>query len=123
MIFLIDHVLPDSYFANNLRALSVDMAVFRELLRFKLPELAQHLDKLQKTANDGMSGKAKHVVTRVVLRPCHTRQLLQTTWRLALVTDVTPQGLLIVRNHTCMAVRVCTNVHLTSYFSALNSEG
>ena len=59
MIFLIDHVLPDSYFANNLRALSVDMAVFRELLRFKLPELAQHLDKLQKTANDGMSGISK----------------------------------------------------------------
>ncbi|XP_022104007.1 TBC1 domain family member 30-like [Acanthaster planci] len=53
MIFLIDHVLPDSYFANNLRALSVDMAVFRELLHFKLPELAQHLDKLQKTTNDG----------------------------------------------------------------------
>ena len=56
MIFLIDHVLPDSYFANNLRALSVDMAVFRELLHFKLPELAQHLDKLQKSANDGLSG-------------------------------------------------------------------
>ncbi|XP_038054480.1 TBC1 domain family member 30-like isoform X2 [Patiria miniata] len=53
MIFLIDHVLPDSYFANNLRALSVDMAVFRELLHFKLPELAEHLDKLQKTSNDG----------------------------------------------------------------------
>ncbi len=57
MIFLIDHVLPDSYFANNLRALSVDMAVFRELLHFKLPDLAQHLDKLQKAANDGVSGK------------------------------------------------------------------
>ena len=57
MIFLIDHVLPDSYFANNLRALSVDMAVFRELLHFKLPDLAQHLDKLQKAANDSASGK------------------------------------------------------------------
>ena len=57
MIFLIDHVLPDSYFANNLRALSVDMAVFRELLHFKLPDLAQHLDKLQKAANDSASGR------------------------------------------------------------------
>ena len=56
MIFLIDHVLPDSYFANNLRALSVDMAVFRELLHFKMPELAQHLDKLQKSNNDGLPG-------------------------------------------------------------------
>ena len=57
MIFLIDHVLPDSYFANNLRALSVDMAVFRELLHFKLPDLAQHLDRLQKAAIDGVSGR------------------------------------------------------------------
>lgn len=51
MIYLIDKVLPDSYFANNLRALSVDMAVFRDLLRMKLPELSQHLHNLQKAAN------------------------------------------------------------------------
>lgn len=51
MIYLIDKVLPDSYFANNLRALSVDMAVFRDLLRLKLPELSQHLHYLQKAAN------------------------------------------------------------------------
>lgn len=51
MIYLIDKVLPDSYFANNLRALSVDMAVFRDLLRIKLPELSQHLHHLQKVAN------------------------------------------------------------------------
>lgn len=56
MIFLIDHVLPDNYFTNNLRALSVDMAVFRELLHFKMPVLADHLDKLQKAANDCESG-------------------------------------------------------------------
>ncbi|KAG3291447.1 TBC1 domain family member 30, transcript variant X2 [Ictidomys tridecemlineatus] len=51
MIYLIDKVLPESYFVNNLRALSVDMAVFRDLLRMKLPELSQHLDTLQRTAN------------------------------------------------------------------------
>lgn len=51
MIYLIDKVLPESYFANNLRALSVDMAVFRDLLRLKLPELSQHLHHLQKVAN------------------------------------------------------------------------
>lgn len=57
MIYLIDKVLPDSYFANNLRALSVDMAVFRDLLRLKLPELSQHLHHLQKAANrDGGGG-------------------------------------------------------------------
>lgn len=51
MIYLIDKVLPESYFANNLRALSVDMAVFRDLLRLKLPELSQQLHHLQKVAN------------------------------------------------------------------------
>ena len=56
MIYLIDKVLPESYFVNNLRALSVDMAVFRDLLRLKLPELSQHLDTLQKTANKESGG-------------------------------------------------------------------
>jgi hypothetical protein len=57
MIFLIDHVLPDSYFANNLRALSVDMAVFRDLLRFRLHDLSKHLDYLQTAARDKNSGE------------------------------------------------------------------
>lgn len=57
MIYLIDKVLPESYFVNNLRALSVDMAVFRDLLRLKLPELSQHLDTLQRTANKESGGK------------------------------------------------------------------
>ena len=56
MIFLIDHVLPESYFANNLRALSVDMAVFRELLSVHLPTLSHHLDKLQAAARDHNTG-------------------------------------------------------------------
>ncbi|KAJ8946981.1 hypothetical protein NQ318_019062 [Aromia moschata] len=53
MIFLIEGVLPDSYFADSLRGLSVDMAVFRELLRSKLPKLSKHLDTLQNAAKDG----------------------------------------------------------------------
>lgn len=57
MIYLIDKVLPESYFVNNLRALSVDMAVFRDLLRMKLPELSQHLDALQRTANKESGGE------------------------------------------------------------------
>lgn len=56
MIYLIDKVLPESYFANNLRALSVDMAVFRDLLRLKLPRLSQHLHHLQKAANREAGG-------------------------------------------------------------------
>ncbi|KAM8979377.1 TBC1 domain family member 30 isoform 3-T3 [Sarcophilus harrisii] len=57
MIYLIDKVLPESYFVNNLRALSVDMAVFRDLLRMKLPELSQHLDTLQRASNREGGGK------------------------------------------------------------------
>ncbi|KAF7246461.1 TBC1 domain family member 30 [Varanus komodoensis] len=65
MIYLIDKVLPDSYFVNNLRALSVDMAVFRELLRMKLPELSQHLDTLQKAANRESGGGYEPPLTNV----------------------------------------------------------
>ncbi|KAJ8262020.1 hypothetical protein GJAV_G00161180 [Gymnothorax javanicus] len=65
MIYLIDKVLPDSYFANNLRALSVDMAVFRDLLRLKLPELSQHLHNLQKAANRGGGGSYEPPLTNV----------------------------------------------------------
>ncbi|XP_047107783.1 uncharacterized protein LOC124776685 [Schistocerca piceifrons] len=56
MIFLVEGVLPESYFANNLRGLSVDMAVFRDLLSRRLPALSRHLDRLQVAANDASSG-------------------------------------------------------------------
>lgn len=62
MIFLIDHVLPESYFANNLRALSVDMAVFRDLLRLTHPSLSKHLDHLQYAAQDKSTGICSLIV-------------------------------------------------------------
>ncbi|XP_057710623.1 TBC1 domain family member 30 isoform X2 [Corythoichthys intestinalis] len=65
MIYLIDKVLPESYFANNLRALSVDMAVFRDLLRVKLPGLSQHLHRLQKAANKEAGGSYEPPLTNV----------------------------------------------------------
>lgn len=52
MIYLIEGVLPESYFANNLRGLSVDMAVFRDLLRVRLQNLSRHLDRLQTQSKD-----------------------------------------------------------------------
>lgn len=52
MVYLVDKVLPENYFSNNLQALSVDMAVFRDLLKIRLPNLSQLLDQLQKEAND-----------------------------------------------------------------------
>ncbi|TNM91548.1 hypothetical protein fugu_019928 [Takifugu bimaculatus] len=85
------NVLPESYFANNLRALSgkgarssvrgvtmilhvltappllpsVDMAVFRDLLRLKLPRLSQHLHLLQKSANKEAGGSYEPPLTNV----------------------------------------------------------
>jgi len=59
MVHLVDGVLPENYFANNLQALSVDMAVFRDLLRDRLPELSKHLDALQKEANEDPRGLLK----------------------------------------------------------------
>ncbi|XP_045074824.1 TBC1 domain family member 30 isoform X2 [Coregonus clupeaformis] len=67
MIYLIDKVLPESYFANNLRSLSVDMAVFRDLLRMKLPRLSQHLHHLQKTANREAGGSYEPPLTNVFM--------------------------------------------------------
>ena len=66
MIFMIEGILPECYFTNNLRGLSVDMAVFRDLLKLRLPRLSKHLDELQKDASDGNPGN--------VLRCCNNAQ-------------------------------------------------
>ncbi|XP_046396746.1 mucin-5AC-like [Ischnura elegans] len=56
MIYLIEGVLPEGYFADHLRGLSVDMAVFRDLLRIRLPALSRHLETLQHDARDTATG-------------------------------------------------------------------
>ena len=56
MVHLVDGVLPENYFANNLQGLSVDMAVFRDLMKVRLPLLSKHLDVLQKDANKVSAG-------------------------------------------------------------------
>lgn len=56
MIYLIEGVLPEGYFADNLRGLSIDMAVFRDLLRMRLPKLSRHLEALQSDAKDKATG-------------------------------------------------------------------
>uniref|UniRef100_A0A914ZW48 Rab-GAP TBC domain-containing protein n=3 Tax=Parascaris univalens TaxID=6257 RepID=A0A914ZW48_PARUN len=50
MIFLIERVLPQGYFDQSLRALSVDMVVLRSLLHQRLPKTAHHLDELQRNS-------------------------------------------------------------------------
>ena len=47
MIYMIEGILPECYFNNNMRGLSIDMAVFRDLLKLRLPRLSKHLDNLQ----------------------------------------------------------------------------
>ena len=56
MVHLVDGVLPENYFANNLQGLSVDMAVFRDLMKVRLPQLSRHLDALQREANQVSTG-------------------------------------------------------------------
>lgn len=51
MIYLVEAVLPEGYFADDLRGLSADMAAFRDLLRLRLPRLAQHMDHLQRISD------------------------------------------------------------------------
>ncbi|CAB3243474.1 unnamed protein product [Arctia plantaginis] len=53
MIYLVEAVLPEGYFADDLRGLSADMAAFRDLLRLRLPRLAQHMDYLQRISDGG----------------------------------------------------------------------
>lgn len=51
MIYLVEAVLPEGYFADDLRGLSADMAAFRDLLRLRLPRLAHHMDYLQRISD------------------------------------------------------------------------
>ncbi|XP_026328369.1 uncharacterized protein LOC113236490 isoform X1 [Hyposmocoma kahamanoa] len=53
MIYLVEAVLPEGYFADDLRGLSADMAAFRDLLRLRLPRLAHHMDHLQRISDGG----------------------------------------------------------------------
>ncbi|CAF3971921.1 unnamed protein product, partial [Adineta steineri] len=51
LIYLIDSILPN-FFENNLRALAIDMAVFREWLRVYNGKLHLHLQNLQSSSHD-----------------------------------------------------------------------
>ena len=64
MIYMIEGILPEGYFNNNMRGLSVDMAVFRDLLKLRLPRLSKHLDNLQfAETKEGSKGSYIHLLT------------------------------------------------------------
>ncbi|XP_041052039.1 TBC1 domain family member 30-like [Carcharodon carcharias] len=81
LVYLLDRVLPDNYFANNLSALTVDVAVFHDLLKIKLPELSQYLDRLCTAAKKTNDGRCMLPLTSVV-----TMQ-----WFLTLFTSCLPK--------------------------------
>ncbi|EDO34898.1 predicted protein, partial [Nematostella vectensis] len=87
MIYVIDHVLPTNYFSNNLRALSVDMAVCRDLMRLKLPRLSRHLENLQAQAT------AHHGGTSVYEPPLINVFTMQ--WFLTLFATCLPQEIVL----------------------------
>lgn len=97
MIYLIDYVLPKNYFANNLRALSVDMAVFRDLLREEEPDLCQHLDKLQSEAAEEAGSDYEPPLTNVftmqwfltIFATCLPRETILRIWDCVLLEGST----------------------------------
>lgn len=62
MIYLVEAVLPEGYFADDLRGLSADMAAFRDLLRLRLPKLANHMDYLQRISD----GKCMYKLIKII---------------------------------------------------------
>jgi len=81
MIFLVDGVLPKSYFTDNLRDLAVDMAVFQDLLALHLPRLHRHLDKLKKEEEEAASDE------RPPLTDAYTMQWFLTLFATQLPVD------------------------------------
>lgn len=72
MIYLVEAVLPEGYFADDLRGLSADMAAFRDLLRLRLPRLANHMDHLQRIS-DGKDLVLQHRMSnnlQICFGPC-----------------------------------------------------
>ena len=47
MVYLLDHQLPPAYFIDQLRTITVDMAVLRDLLSFMFPVLSTHMEELR----------------------------------------------------------------------------
>jgi len=53
-VYLIEHVFPKDFFTHKLEGLSVDIAVFRDLIAFYLPELSGHLEMIREAASKSM---------------------------------------------------------------------
>uniref|UniRef100_A0A8C4Q940 TBC1 domain family, member 30 n=1 Tax=Eptatretus burgeri TaxID=7764 RepID=A0A8C4Q940_EPTBU len=103
MIYLIDRVLPEGYFAHSLRALSVDMAVFRELLRLRLPYLSEHIDTLQHAANRHATGNYEPPLLNVF-----TMQWFLTLFATCLPNMVMKIWDMVTKSCVCRHVERCS---------------
>lgn len=72
MVYLVERVLPETYFSNNLTALAVDLAVLRELMRAYVPGLADHLHQLQQAASVASTLLYFHLLISSLLLFCFT---------------------------------------------------
>ena len=50
-----ESIIPNGYYTNSMHSLAIDMAVFRELLKLKLPKLYNHLNILQISSTNDQS--------------------------------------------------------------------
>jgi hypothetical protein len=92
MIFLIDHILPEGYFTNSMHTLAIDMAVFRELLKAKLPKLWAHLNELQYGGNFTTKNQTKQMPS--TYEPPLTN-VFTMQWFLTLFATCLPKNVLL----------------------------
>eukprot|EP00062_Callorhinchus_milii_P014252 gi/632963177/ref/XP_007897736.1/ PREDICTED: TBC1 domain family member 30-like [Callorhinchus milii] len=119
LIYLLERVLPENYFAPDLSALTVDIAVFHELFNRKLPELAKHLDGLYRAAGKDHDGRRVLPLTSVV-----TMQ-----WFLTLFTSCLPKetflrvwdAFLFDGSEVLLRVALATWAHLAEWIKKCQS--
>jgi len=94
MIYLIDHILPEGYFTNSMHTLAIDMAVFRELLKAKLPKLWAHLNELQYGGNFTTKNINNHKQMSSTYEPPLTN-VFTMQWFLTLFATCLPKNVLL----------------------------
>ena len=94
MIFLFDSIIPNGYYTNSMHILAIDMVVFRELLRQKLPKLYHHLNILQNaaTSDNNYEPPLTNVFTMqwflTLFATCLPKQLIIRIWDFLLLDGI-----------------------------------
>ncbi|CAI4227107.1 unnamed protein product [Auanema sp. JU1783] len=84
LLFLIERVIPNGYFDQSLRALSVDMSVLKDLLHNRLPKTMQHLDNLQQSSGNEYEPALTNVFSMhwllTLFATCLPRKIVYRIW-------------------------------------------